>query len=77
MLNPIILENASMNEDKRINFGMYYINEVHGWGYEVVDTIDDLTLKRDFGFKSLDKARNAGREEAIKILKRDFINNQT
>jgi len=66
-----------MNEDKRINFGIYYIDKINGWGYEVVDTIDDLDLKRRFGFKSLDEARKAGREEAIKIIRSGNYNNQT
>ncbi len=58
-----------MNEDKRINFGMFYINPELGWGYEVIDTIEKETLKRAYGYGTLEEAREAGRKEAIRMVR--------
>ncbi len=56
------------NKDGRINFGMYFIDEKNGWGYQVIDTIEKETLKRAHGFKTFQESRKAGFEEAKRII---------
>lgn len=48
-----------------ISFGMFYVDEAHGFGFEVVKK---EILKRKTGFKTAPEARKAGFEEAKKIL---------
>ncbi len=60
--------NATHNKDGRINFGMYFIDKINGWGFEVIDTIEKTTLLRKPGFKSLEEAREAGFQEAKRII---------
>ena len=57
-------EEAKRNKDKRINFGIYDINEIYLWGYEVIDTIEETTLKRGYGCLNMEEARKKGFEEA-------------
>ena len=57
-----------LNKDGRINFGMCYMNERYLWGYEVVDTIDNFRICSNFGFKTMEEARQAGFEKAKQII---------
>lgn len=56
------------NQDGRINFRLYLINQESGWGYEVYNKHTNETLKRDYGFKDIEDARLAGLEEAKRII---------
>jgi hypothetical protein len=58
-------EQKKYNQDGNINFGIYHIDEQHGFGYEV---IKKETLKREHGFKTAEEARKAGFEAAKKII---------
>jgi len=58
-----------MNQDHRINFFVYFISDIHKWGYEVRDTQEDETLMRGYNYDSMEAAREAGREKAITIIK--------
>lgn len=64
-----------MNENKRINFRVCYINDLYKWGFEVIDTIDNLRLISECGFTTIAEAREAGRREAIKMI--HYINRET
>jgi hypothetical protein len=55
---------AQHNKGGRINFGIYYINDIYQWGYEVIDTIEKTTLKRGYGCLNMEEARKKGFEEA-------------
>lgn len=57
-----------MNKDGRINFRLFYVDESHGYGYEVIDTIEDEILKRKTGFNRPDEARKAGFEASKEII---------
>ena len=62
------MNSKSKNKDGRINFLMYFIDDINKWGYQIVDTIEDETLKRDYGYESFQEARKAGFEAAKKII---------
>jgi len=62
------LREAKRNKDGRINFFVYWISEIYQWGYKVIDTIEDQTLKRGYNYPSRAEAREAGFKEAIKII---------
>jgi hypothetical protein len=57
-----------MNKDGRINFRLFHVDEVHGYGYEVIDTIENEILKRQVGFNRPDEARAAGFEASKEII---------
>lgn len=56
------------NKDRRINFGIYYINDMYLWGYEIIDQIERVTLKRGYNYPDMQAARAAGFEEAKKVI---------
>ncbi len=58
-------EQKKLNQNGCINFGVYYIDQDNGFGYEV---IRKEILKRESGFKTLTDARESGFEEAKKII---------
>jgi hypothetical protein len=58
-------EQKKYNQNGEINFGVYFIDEENGFGYEVVRK---QILKRGFGFGSIEDAREAGLQESKKII---------
>jgi hypothetical protein len=58
-----------MNQDHKINFNVYFINDIYKWGYEVLDTQENETLMRGYNYETMEAAREAGREKAITIIK--------
>ena len=56
------------NADGRINFGMYYINDIYKWGYEVVDTLEKQTIRRGYNYETMEDARAAGFEAAKETI---------
>ncbi len=59
-----------MNKECRLNLRTFYVDEQHGYGYEVIDSLDDEVLKRVVGFMRPEEAREAGFEQAKKISKK-------
>jgi hypothetical protein len=57
-----------MNKDGRINFRLFYVNDAHGYGYEVFDTTTDEILKRQVGFNRPEESRKAGFEASKEII---------
>jgi hypothetical protein len=57
-----------MNKDGRINFRLFYVDEQNGYGYEVIDTIEDEVLKRQVGFRRPEESRKAGFEASKEII---------
>jgi len=57
-----------MNKEGRIIFRLFYVDKKHGYGYEVIDTLDDEVLKRQVGFKRPEESREAGFESAKQII---------
>lgn len=67
---------ATINQDRRINFGVYHINDQYQWGFEIIDTIENVCLKRDFGFSCMKDARQAGFYEAKHIIQKIEISKE-
>jgi len=59
---------AQHNKVGRINFEMYYINDIYKWGYEVVDTLNNQTLKRGYNYATMEQARVAGFDKAKQVI---------
>ena len=58
----------SKNTNRRIDFGLLEFHIMYKWSYEVIDRIDGRPVKFECGFETMEEARKAGFEQAVKFI---------
>ena len=55
-----------MNKD-RFKYNVYFINEELGWGYQIFDKDNWETYRRNYGFKTMEEAKESAKSEINKM----------